>query len=495
MIVAFGEWLPDLPYLANPGATIAKNVIPHLKSYKPFPSLSTFSGALTAYCRGAFGTTAIGGTSYQYAGDATKLYTLTSSTNNFTDASRLAGGAYTTGTQSYWEFVKFRGTAGEFKVIASNYDDDMQVVTLGGANFALLGGTPPKARHIAVVGDFVVSGNTNDADGVMPNKVRWCAINNETDWTIAASTQADDQILKGNGGAIQNIVGGQEYGIVFQERAIWIMQYVGSPIVFDFKKVEDARGAFCPRGVVSTGNKVFYWGEDGFYMFSGGGSIPIGEGKIDKTVMADLDDAYTYRVTATADPRNKIVMWAYPGSGNVGGTPNKLLIYNWVAQKWSTAEVNTEVVVPSIGLGYTLDGLDAITTNLDLLSESLDSPVWAGGKYQLSAFNSDHKLSHFTGTAMDATLETGEFQPIENKRSEITEVTPIVDGGTHTVTMGTRETQSSTISWGTQTSENTSGKVSVRSNSRYHRIRLQNTGDFTDAVGVEVNKAASVGER
>src|SRR3990167_76067 len=493
MIIPFGEWMPDLPPLWNKGATTAKNVIPHLAGYKPFNSASVYSGALTAYCRGAIGVTVTGGTSYMFAGDATKLYGLSDVT--FSDLSRLAGGAYTTGTTSYWEFVKFRGTAGEFKVIATNYDDAPQVITLGDANFAALGGSPPKAKHLAVVGDFIVTGNTNDADGVMPNKLRWCAINNEVDWTIAASTQADDQILKGNGGAVQQIIGGQEYGVVFQEHAIWIMQYVGSPVVFDFKKVEDQRGLFCPRGVVSTGNRIFYWAEDGFFMFSGGGSVPIGENKFNRTIMADLDDTYTYRVTACADPRNNLVFWAYPGAGNTGGNPNKLLVYNWVSNKAALIETNVEIILPSIGLGYTLDGLDSVSSSLDALSESLDSPLWVGGKYQLSSFNSDHKLSHFTGSEMDATLETGEFQPAEGKRSEIFEVTPLLDGGTHTVQMGTRNTQDSTISWGAASTENSTGKVNVRSNARYHRIRVLNTGTYTDAMGVEINRVAPTGDR
>ena len=493
MIIPFGELSLDLPPIMNKGAGVAKNVIPDLAGYLPLPSLSVFSGALTAYCRGAIGVTAIGGTAHMYAGDATKLYELSDIT--WGDVSRLAGGAYTTGTTSYWEFVKFRGTAGEFKVLATNYNDVIQVITLGDANFAALAGTPPQAKHIAVVGDFVVTGNTNDSDGVMPNKLRWCAINDETSWTIAASTQADDQILKGNGGAIQSIIGGQEYGLVFQERSVWLMQYVGSPIVFDFKKVEDARGAFCPRATVSAGNMVFYWAEDGLYQFAPGGSIPIGYGKIDKTVLSDLDDAYIHRVTASIDPKNKLVFWAYPGSGNTGGNPNKLLIYNWAAKKWATAEVDLEFILSSIGLGYTLDGLDDISASLDALSDSLDSPFWSGGKYQLSAFNDSHKLANFSGTAMNATIETGEFQPIEMKRSEILEVTPLVDGGTHTVEMGTRETQAGTITWGASNTENSSGKVPVRSNSRYHRIRIGNTGDFNHAVGVELNKVAPTGDR
>ena len=53
-MIEFGSYMPDLPTHANPGATVAKNVLPAIKSYLPWPAQSEFSDALTARCRGAF---------------------------------------------------------------------------------------------------------------------------------------------------------------------------------------------------------------------------------------------------------------------------------------------------------------------------------------------------------------------------------------------------------------------------------------------------------
>ena len=43
MQLPFGEWLPDQPKFMNPGANTAKNVYFAARSYKPFPSLTTYS--------------------------------------------------------------------------------------------------------------------------------------------------------------------------------------------------------------------------------------------------------------------------------------------------------------------------------------------------------------------------------------------------------------------------------------------------------------------
>jgi hypothetical protein len=487
MIIPFGDYTPDLPALGSQGS--AKNCIPHVKGYKSLESLSNYGSALDAYCRGAFSAMNSVGIVSTYFGNASKLYHLVGTTS--TDISKVGG--YATAADSYWEFAKFGN-----QVVATNFDDTMQVVTISSNPFADLTVSPPRARHLGVVGDFLVVGNTYDAvDGEVPTRVRWPGIDTITSWTVSASTQADYQDLQGNGGWVQSIVGLQERGFVFQERAIWGMTYVGSPVIFDFQILEDARGAFAPRSVIAVGGVIYFLADDGFYAFSGGTSVPIGVGKVDKTFLADLNDDYLFRVTAAAIPNDKVIMWSYPGSGSADGTPNKVLLYNWATQKWCFAEFDHELIFRAMSVGVTLDGLDALYPNLDTLPFSLDSKVWMGGKLQLAGFDTSHRLSYFTGTAMDATFETGEFQAIEGQRAEIIEAVPLVDGGTHTVQMGTRETQAATVSWGSASTENSSGVCPVRSNSRYHRVRVNNTGSFNDAQGVLIpdDKVSSVGSR
>ena len=48
----FGEWLPDLPDLDNPGLTEANNVIPSDGGYKPFRPLTSLSDPVPATSSG-----------------------------------------------------------------------------------------------------------------------------------------------------------------------------------------------------------------------------------------------------------------------------------------------------------------------------------------------------------------------------------------------------------------------------------------------------------
>ena len=482
--IPFGEWLPDLPNMQNPGAIEALNVIPAQTSYQPFPQPVVFSTSLSARCQGAIIARDTAGNSYNFTGDVTKLYQLVGT--SWTNVSRLVGGVYATPADDFWEFAQWGNT-----VIGVNAFDTPQRLSLGAANFVVLPGAPPQARHIAVVRDFVILGNISATAG-MPQAVAWSAINNSDSWTADAATLADRQDLPGDGGWIQKIVGG-EYGVIFQERAIFRMTFVGSPLIFQFDQVQQNIGAYAPQSVIAYQNLIFFLSEDGFYRFDGVNAQPIGKGKVDNTFFDDLDTSNYLRIQAAIDPVNKLVMWAYPASGNSGGNPNKIIIYNWAFDKWShVQDLNIEILTRSVSGVLTLDGLDAINTSVDALPVSLDSRQWNAGQLILSYFNGDHRLARFNGNAMSARVDTGErqFNPNMNGRSYLTEVRPIGEGlsATMEVAVISRNLLTNSVSAATAVAPVSAGFAQVRSSGRFHRIRLTTDAGstYTNLQGVDV---------
>lgn len=482
--VPFGEWLPDLPAFNNPGATVAKNVVPDANSYRSFPNLAVYSQSIGGVCKGAIVARDTAGNYYNYVGDASVLYVNTGL--SWSNVSRLAGGAYNTANEDYWEFVEFGA-----RVIAVNgaNADLPQAITVGATNFADLSGDPPRAKHIAAVRDFIVVGNIS-ATAISPQMVRWCAINNPDSWTPSAATMADFQNLPGDGGEIRKIVGG-EYGTVVQERAIYRMTFVGSPLIFQFDRIQTSIGGYAAQAVIGYRNFTFFLSEDGFYMFDGTNVTPIGNGKVDQTFFEDLDITNIHRIHAVVDATRKLVIWAYPGVGSVGGNPNRLLIYNWAYKRWSRIEdLNIELLLRSITGSYTLEGLDAITTNLDTLGPSLDATQWQTGNLLLSAFNGQHRLSLFNGSAMAAVVETAEHQFNNGGLAYITEVRPVAEGlsASLTLAIATRNVLTESATFAPAVTPNSTGFASVRSTGRFQRFRTttSNNSEFEHLMGVDV---------
>lgn len=488
-MIPFGEYLPDLPPLENKGATTAKNVLPGGNSYKPFPSLSEQSDALDAYCQGAVSGRDVDGNSYNFAGDGTKLYQL--SAGSWSDVS---GSTYAVDDLENWEFEQFGSD-----IIAVNIADYPQKFTMGSDSAFSNLTTVLKARHIGVVRDnFVVVGNTNDtSDGAVPHRIRWCGINNHTSWTVSPVTLSDYQDLDAAKGWVRKIVGGA-YGTIFQERAISRMTFVGSPLVFQIDQMEN-RGTQSPPSVIKFGDLVSYLGEDGFYIFDGVRSTPIGNNKIDKTFYSDFDATYPERVYGIHDPINQLLLWAYPGSDNTDGRPNRMLAFNYSPNslyRWSYAEVETEILVRNLSEGYTMDSMDTYNSNLDAITISLDSRFWTGGNAILSGFSSSHKLASFTGEALDAVIETTEAELTPGRRANIGALRALIDGAdTISVQVGTRNVLTESTTWGNAISAESNGDTPIRSNARYHRVRVNISGGFTYAQGIDFTRITGGGRR
>lgn len=466
------EWLPDLPAHQNPGLITCRNVIPKTAaSYGPFSSLSIYSDALSGRCQGAFTARDNAGNVNLFAGDATKLKRLTSASPSWSDVSRIAGGAYSTSADDTWRFVQYGS-----RVIATNFADNPQSYVIGADTaFSDLAGAPPKGRYVAIWKDFVVFGHLQS----FPQRVRWSAINDPTSWpaigtTAAAEAQADQQDLVGDGGWVQGLIGGlgQADGVVFQERAIWRATYVGPPLIFSFDLIEGARGTPVPGSLVQLGGLAAYLGEDGFYLFDGASSVPIGGDKVDKFFFADFDQTYSSRMSSTVDPINKVFYWAYPGSGNTGGVPNRIIAYNWALKRWSLIETGAEFIFRAGTFGYNVDNADALGYDADRSPFGPDSRFWAGGKSILAGFDGDHRLGFFSGPALGASLETGDLDLGEGRRALVTGVRPIADTPAITVSVGARNDQAAPVAYSVATSPTDDGFCPQRVATRYPRARI-----------------------
>lgn len=478
-IVSVNEWVPDAADLGNPGSITVKNALPGLNSYQPLPQLVVTTNALTDRPRGAIEATDASANIYQYAGDETNLYSLSGST--WTDISKLAT-TYATAAGERWEFARWKE-----KIIATNFTDTPQAITFGGANFADLT-TALRFRHVGIVKDFVVAGNTFDAtDGTVRDRVRWCASGIETDWTVDPATLADFRDLN-VGGGIQRIIGG-EYGVILSEKSTFRMTFVGTPTVFQIDEVVPGVGCLAPGGAAVLSGFLFYPSEHGFIALQGGSSPTfIGEGKVDRFFRNDLDENYLDRVSSVADPKSGRVFWSYPGAGNTAGTPNKLIVFDRVLNRWGYAEVETELIWRSGGVATTLEALDSITTNLDDLGISLDSSQWKGSAPQLAAFDTTFKNGNFSGSPMTAVVETREMEINAGRQTQLNAFVPLVDGGSVTARVGKRNRQSDNVTYSPVLNQSSTGRFTHRANARFHRFELTASGEWTDIIGTQVNR-------
>ena len=477
----FGAWLPDVADYEGPGLKTVTNAVPlDDGNYGPWGDLATISDAVGETVVGLVSAKNTGGSVRVFAGSATDLYELDGS--SWTSVGKAGG--YGLSAQETWSFTKF----GNFLIAASDLGEELQYISLvNGTQFADLSATAPRARYIKTMANFVMAGNTYDGtDGNQPDRVWWSAIGDPTGvWTPAAATQAGRQTLADTGWVQALTAGtGGATGVAYTEEGVWRIDYEGPPTVFRFDLVENARGVYIGSSVVSVGAVDFYWARDGIYSFDGANSTPISAGKWGEFLLSDLDDVNRDRMWATVDSDRHLIYWAYPGSGNTDGVPNRIFVYNYTTGNGSLVESDVVALMTLQSPGYTLEQLDAFGT-LDELGPSLDSRVWAGGSTYLGAINSSGQLCQFTGSNLQADFVSHDFG---GDRMFVTGVKANVDTGSLTVAVARRAAIDDSMTVGSYIAPTADRYSPQRAAGRYFdvRTRVAAGASWTKAQGFDL---------
>jgi hypothetical protein len=475
-LIPFAEWRPDVSSLATGSSPTIKNVIPRGDGYGPFRSLSSFTQALPDVCRGGFVAIAGDNSIAIFAATATRLYKLNNTNMSWTHVSKGLTDYSAVPAREQWQFAQFGNN-----VIAVQANVPPQVFDLSSSSqFTDLGGTPPNARYVSVVGRFLV------LSGLLanPRRMQWSGLNAITTWTPGVD-QSDFQDFP-DGGVVRGVAGG-EYGYIFQDSAIRRMIYApGSPVIFQIERIADDKGLYAPYSLIRAGELIFFFGSNGFYMIEAGGfPQPIGKEKIDRTVLAELDANNLQLMLGAADPRSMRVFFSYKSSSGASGLFNKLLCYDWITQRFTLVDVSGEYLLPMSQPGVTLEGLDSISSSIDALTDSLDN-FDTILRPEVAAFASDHTLGFFRGSSLEATLETAE-QGASGARLVLRSLRPLTDATSAYISVGKRMRPSDSVSYSNETALNARGFCPQRLTTYYARakLRIPAGASWTFATGVE----------
>jgi hypothetical protein len=484
----FRDWRPDLSKLANSsGCVVANDCVPIASGFGPRPGFldGGFTTAATEAVTSGFSIRDNSRNPNNFAGGATKLF---HAKNDVADVSRAAG--YTTGNER-WTFSYFGN-----KVYASNYTDPLQSFELQTSSLFedVAGDYVPRGRHLAVSGSFLVVGNYQDPiTGAVPNGIGWSSLGNGSDWPEpgsdeALAKQSDRQPLEGDGGWVQAVVAGSEVTSIFQEKAIWRMDYRGGQTVFALNRVEPAHGCLIPGLAVAFKREVFFLSEDGFRIFDYTQSRPAGKERYDQAFLADVDTSYFNRVTAIRDPDTTRIWVSYAGAGNTAGTPNRLLIYDYELDRATTGDEALECLALTLPKSTgTLD--DPPPEDIDATSGSFDDETTIAGAYALGGWDTSHKLGSMEGTNADARFTTGWLEMAPGQHARIVAVRPLINGSVGTTTrIASMEQTDDEEVFGKPVPLTRLGSCPHRVDGRYHQVQTDVKGsNFVDALGLDID--------
>lgn len=387
-----------------------------------------------------------------------------------------------------WDFAQFN----DFIFATSLANDPMYLADVDtSTEWATVTGSPPKARFCERFADFLMLGHIDGA----PTRIQWSHFNAPLSaWAASRLTQAGFADLDTRAGEVTGLAAGR-YPMVFQERGVSLVQYVGPPTVWRVSLVSEDRGCIAPYSIATVGSQTFFLSQDGFWLTNGSEFVPIGSQRVNKWFFETVDNALIGRTQAAVDWANRSVVWSFHSSG--APRANRLLIYSWEHNRFSTATVTTDWLVGSRVDATTLEDLDALFATLEDVTPSMDSSVWLAGDRVLGAFigaNGTSDYATFNGPAMQADWELGAFQPMPGSRVFVSEAQGVIDADDWQVQVAAIAADNARAeSFGAYSSPGVNGANPLRADGKEMRlaVRMPANAQWRRAQAVQLTFRAS----
>lgn len=474
--IELDRWLPDLLPFAMPkgGLTVCKNIWPLEEGFKIVPSLVDYSSnAISGTNLSGIEFYADDGTYYVFLGTTTGLYRLETN-KSLTNVTRVSG-AYTT-TTNKWDFCKYGNW-----VIATNYDDEVQVLKgMGAANFEPLVTTETiKAKYCVQNHGFLFLGYYTRGGVTYPNGVIWSAKDLITDFTKSVSTMADSVNLAECPGPITSMKvfefasAGYESNIaIFHPNSISVAWFSGGEYTYSFDHNRYlGMGALAGTPIIVDGI-CFFFDEETFYRWDGiNAPEDIGFG-VRRNIIDFLDIANYYKIVAAQHPRNGLVVWSFVSTAG-GGNPDYVLVLNVRTKKFALIEQAQYGVFSMHRQPWTIDQLGDFFPSIDEIPYPMDSNYWSENSNVFACLGTNGKIQLFQGNAMNWEIETGEVYTPKREVIRARRTRPIMQKRTQaaTVKIGTRMQESDDVAYSTA-AVGSNGFADIRAFGRYMRVNL-----------------------
>lgn len=162
-----------------------------------------------------------------------------------------------------------------------------------------------------------------------PLTIRFSSQESVTDWQARADNTAGELRI-GTGSEIVAAVQTKQQVVVFTDRSVSAMQYIGAPFTFGLSEVSTNTSIASQNAAVAFGDAVYWMGDQSFYRYDGNVQpIPC---PIEEYVFNNMNIAQRSKVAAALNSKFHEVWWFYPSEGSE--TNDSYVVYNYVENSW-----------------------------------------------------------------------------------------------------------------------------------------------------------------
>ena len=186
-------------------------------------------------------------------------------------------------------------------------------------------------RHVIVFG-CDAQNNIGVQD---PLLIRFSDQENPLVWSAQATNTAGDLRI-GTGSEIITAIETRQQILVFTDKSLHAMQYLGPPFTFGISMLSENITIASPLSAIAVDDMVMWMGEQEFYMYSGQvQKLPC---SVRAYVFNDFNQDQAEKVTASVNSSYSEIWWFYPSATVTNGLVNqnidKYVVYNYQEKVW-----------------------------------------------------------------------------------------------------------------------------------------------------------------
>lgn len=163
--------------------------------------------------------------------------------------------------------------------------------------------------------------------------------------------------------------------IIYKERSMYRMNYVGAPYIFQFQRIPGESGMLF-RGCgaeIPLGHVVLTAGD--VVLNNGQGVVSIADGQVRKYIFNNISTTNYKKAFVTTNPQKNEVLVCFPFEGST--YCDKAAVWNWELKTWGLRDLNDA----TFGAPGQIENISAGTWASDSESWMLDSTTWNENEY------------------------------------------------------------------------------------------------------------------
>ena len=199
----------------------------------------------------------------------------------------------------------------------------------------LSGSAQPQVANIVLVSErdrhVLAFGCDPEADpgNLDPLTIRFSSQESFTVWNASSTTTAGELRI-GTGSEIIAAVQTKQQVVVFTDRSVSAMQFIGAPFTFGLSEVSTNTSIVGQNAAVAVGDAVYWMGNDVFYRYDG--NVSILPCPVEEYVFDDVDTSQLSKVTAGSNAEFNEVWWFYPSAASENN--DSYVVYNYMDKIW-----------------------------------------------------------------------------------------------------------------------------------------------------------------